>query len=291
MPISATGGNATQFNPAAAMTPAAGGSPQAGMPGLPSFDFKSPSTPTDPTYGNIISMLTQSPTSMTNTVMPYLQSLFGQQNSMASNIFANQGSQGAAQAQSNAMARGMTGSSIEQSGIQGAYAQANQGYDQFMMNALGNLGQSYMTAAGQDVNTQNGMYQNLAQAMGQQMQSQIAQSEFERQLQAGIQAAQNQSQSNIWGGVASGLGAIGGGLLAHSDIRLKKNIEKIGEREGFPVYSFEYDQDRAPELELPLGKFVGFMAHHIAEKYPKAVSVVRGYLMLDYSKLPTTVLA
>jgi hypothetical protein len=93
--------------------------------------------------------------------------------------------------------------------------------------------------------------------------------------------------SNITGtGGGSGLTVpsgfdMGGGAnysLAPSDIRLKTNIVKVGERaDGLNVYDFDYIWGGERQR--------GLMAHEVADVYPDAVGVRNGYLMVDYSKV------
>lgn len=73
----------------------------------------------------------------------------------------------------------------------------------------------------------------------------------------------------------------GGGVdysLAPSDIRLKKNIVKVGERpDGLNVYEFDYiwggDRQR------------GLMAQEVIKVYPDAVQMHNGFLHVNYSKV------
>lgn len=52
-----------------------------------------------------------------------------------------------------------------------------------------------------------------------------------------------------------------------SDIRVKKNIKRIGEyKSGLPKYSFEFKEG----LGLPPGKFEGPMAHEVEQHMPSA---------------------
>lgn len=297
MPISSgvtsatqTGGNVGAMLPGSQATGASLAQGGVQAPAIPQFNMGGVQGSTDPTYQNIIGMLSQAPTSQVNTIMPYLQSLFGQQGSMAQGMFQQQGAQGAAQAQSSAMARGLTGSSIEQMGMGQAYASANQGYDQFMMNAMTNLGSQYASLAGADIQAQTGMRTNLAQAMGQEMTNEQQQRQFEQMMQES-RAQEGRShlagqQSALMGMGGSILGGAAAGLMMPSDIRLKKNIKKIGNALGLDIFSFEYEKEGHSDLDLPSGEHRGFMAHHVAEKYPDAVSVNRGYLQIDYSKLP-----
>lgn len=83
------------------------------------------------------------------------------------------------------------------------------------------------------------------------------------------------------GGALTGLKSVGGmaGLASlFSDNRLKDNIKKIGSRNGFNVYEFNYKG-------LPQ-KYRGVMAQEIVEVLPDAV--IRhesGYLMVNYGRL------
>jgi hypothetical protein len=88
--------------------------------------------------------------------------------------------------------------------------------------------------------------------------------------------AYNQQQSNMWGGL---LGAGQLGLAAFSDIRLKRDIKRIGAMaSGLPVYSYRYAWSDVPQI--------GVMAQEVLCHKPEAVSVhPSGFLMVDYSKI------
>lgn len=63
-----------------------------------------------------------------------------------------------------------------------------------------------------------------------------------------------------------------------SDIRLKKNIQRIGTRsDGLGVYEFEYTWGG--------GRQIGLMAQEVLGIYPDAVGQSGGYLTVDYSKV------
>jgi hypothetical protein len=66
---------------------------------------------------------------------------------------------------------------------------------------------------------------------------------------------------------------------AFSDIRLKRDIERVGELpSGLPVYDFRYLWSDEP--------YRGVMAHEAAEIFPDAVSAHEsGYLTVDYSRI------
>lgn len=73
---------------------------------------------------------------------------------------------------------------------------------------------------------------------------------------------------------------------AGSDIRLKKNIKRIGKlSDNINLYTWEWN-DIAKSLNLDTYKPVGVIAQEIKEIKPEIVSVgADGYYMVDYSKL------
>ena len=204
-------------------------------------------------------------------------------------LFAQQGQQGAATAQSDAMARGLTGSSIESSAIQQAYTGANQNYSQYLAGQLNNLVPQYSQAAQFDISQQRNYQTDLASAIGQQLASQIQQQQFSQQLNAMLQQAGMTSNAQLWSGIAGGLGALGGGALqagAFSDIRLKRDLRPIARWNGMTLYDFRYiSHTKIPLWDLPAGPRVGFLAHEVAKKRPDCVRLDRGYLSVDYPKL------
>ncbi len=96
------------------------------------------------------------------------------------------------------------------------------------------------------------------------------------------------------GGFGSALGGIGGLLggiaqvapLFPSDIRLKKDIKKIGETKGgHNLYTWKW-RDEAKESGLPLGPERGVVAQEVMERQPEAVHRHEsGYLMVDYGAI------
>ena len=78
----------------------------------------------------------------------------------------------------------------------------------------------------------------------------------------------------------SGLGrAIGAGLAVASDIRLKKDIEKIAVNDdGLNVYRYNYIDGTGP--------YIGVMAQEVKELKPEALGPeFDGYMTVDYSKI------
>lgn len=90
--------------------------------------------------------------------------------------------------------------------------------------------------------------------------------------QAAYQAQLQQQQSNL-GGLFS-LGSAG--LMALSDARFKRNVVRIGMRNGHNLYRFQYLWDDQPK--------VGVMAQEVMH-VPGAVHDVGGVLMVDYGAL------
>lgn len=259
-----------------------GGMPSLNLPGISMPNVNAGGIKTDP--NQVYSFLSSPQQSLTSLIGPLLQQVFGAQGNMAQGMFAQQGAQGAARAQSDAMARGLTGSSIEAANMSGAYNSADQGFNQYIMQMLSQLVPQYTQAAQFDINGANNQYSNLAQAVGQQYSSQIQQDQFMKMLQQGTDIANQQSSDNrmgAWLGLAGSAMGAGAKMYAASDIRLKTNIEKIGECMGLPVYTFRYVKD-AP-FRLPDGKHTGFMGHEVAKLYPDCVTTVDGYLMVDYA--------
>jgi hypothetical protein len=112
--------------------------------------------------------------------------------------------------------------------------------------------------------------QNVAPApvfQGAQAQYQAAQDTYGQQM-----AARNAQMGAL--GQIAGLGAM---AVAHSDFRLKSNIERVGEHPlGIGVYEYDIDGHRER----------GVMAHEVAMVKPEAVHVdPSGYLMVDYQAL------
>lgn len=73
-------------------------------------------------------------------------------------------------------------------------------------------------------------------------------------------------------GVTAGLGMIG-----FSDVRIKEDIQPVGQLNGFNLYTFKYKG-------FPT-KFLGVIAQEIEKILPAAVSEIDGIKRVDYSKL------
>lgn len=97
---------------------------------------------------------------------------------------------------------------------------------------------------------------------------------------ANAQAAAEQNATNN----LLGLGGLGlGAIAAFSDVRLKRDIEPAGMRNGLNWYKWTWS-DEAADLGLS-GDGEGVMAHEVAESHPEAIRTNGEFLMVDYSKL------
>ena len=276
----------TQSNPWAALG-AQAGNPSTSMPGLnlpgismPGVDPKSLSANPQ----SVIDLLSRSPQSLTQTMAPLYQQLLSTQGGELQSQYGAMGEQGAANAVSGAAARGLTGSSIEGSDIAQAYGQAGMGYQQAYAALLGNITGQYGQAAQFDIGQQGNYYQNLAQALGQEYSSNVQQSQFQQQLQAGMQEAANSNRAQMWSAGIGAIGGLGAGALMHfSDLRLKEGERFLGYWRGLRLWSFRYK--RGTGLDLPGGTHVGLMAHEVPAFYEGATRVVKGYLAIDYDRL------
>ena len=71
-------------------------------------------------------------------------------------------------------------------------------------------------------------------------------------------------------------------LTLSSDVRLKENIQKIGEQKGFNIYTWTWNKE-AEKLGLK-GEAMGVLAQEVMKTRPDAV-VDDGYLKVNYEKL------
>lgn len=103
--------------------------------------------------------------------------------------------------------------------------------------------------------------------------------------EAGSELAQGKAMAGLFNLPAQFLGMQYGAKVGtpgfgsiFSDIRLKKNITRVGTRtDGLGVYEFEYVWGG--------GRQVGLMAQEVLGVYPDAVGESGGYLTVDYSKV------
>ena len=72
--------------------------------------------------------------------------------------------------------------------------------------------------------------------------------------------------------------------LSGSDIRIKENIERVGEMSnGLGIYEFDYKPEFKDHPLCGHGRFRGVMAHEVAKRNPKAVVPMgNGYNAVNY---------
>lgn len=97
-----------------------------------------------------------------------------------------------------------------------------------------------------------------------------------------VSKSQSTSESKQGVGLLSVLSSLGTLAAGASDIRLKKDVTKLGVMDsGLGVYQFTYLNDDGP--------YIGVMAHEVAELYPEALGpVIAGYMTVQYDKLPVS---
>lgn len=97
------------------------------------------------------------------------------------------------------------------------------------------------------------------------------------------------SKQGVLGSLLQAAGqAAGSYAAAGSDIRLKTNIEKVGEYpDGLGIYDFDYlPIEGQIAAFMPEGRQRGVMAHEVAELRPHALGpVVDGYATVNYGAL------
>jgi hypothetical protein len=139
---------------------------------------------------------------------------------------------------------------------------------------LAKLGQS--SAAGQGVagmenaRAISGLYGNIGASQAGRA---IAEQKAQSQLQSSLLSVVGQGLGGM-----SGSGGSGGIGSLFSDRRLKRNIRKLGSRpDGLGIYEFDYVWGG--------GKNIGLMAQEVIHVYPHAVSMVNGYLTVNYDQV------
>ena len=127
---------------------------------------------------------------------------------------------------------------------------------------------------------------------------QSSEAEKDRDLREKIANMGFAQQANMMraGKIADQQGAVVGGAVGlaetgimaraiFSDYVLKKNVKEVGRVGHLAVYDFEYRSAEHPGLSLPVGVQRGFMAQEVERFFPEAVSMSRGFKMVDYTYL------
>lgn len=92
----------------------------------------------------------------------------------------------------------------------------------------------------------------------------------------GGSAIGNMIAPGIGGPVGGFLGSAVGSLF--SDARLKENIDYVGEKDGYPIYQFNYIG--APDL-----RYEGVMAQDVVSIMPEAIEYSDGYMKVNYDMI------
>tara|TARA_R100000951_G_scaffold1557_6_gene3282 strand:- start:435 stop:1289 length:855 start_codon:yes stop_codon:yes gene_type:complete len=182
-------------------------------------------------------------------------------------------------------------------GIERAMAATGKTFSPEAVKALSNYGQQsasqeYGNAYNRFTGDQTNMYNRLAGMtdMGQAQAANLGNLEL---AEAGgvsdlasnlvnFQAAAREGRANRSQGMFNTLvsaAATASAPAAASDKRLKENIEKVGEKNGFNIYEFNY-------IETPDTRWRGVMAQEVQDIMPDAVvEMPNGYLAVDYGKI------
>lgn len=151
--------------------------------------------------------------------------------------------------------------------------QQNQALLEAYKSQLGGLQglASLPSNASQIAQTQAGIGQTLGQGVLSAGQAQAQ----------GLVAGANARQQAMGGLI--GLGGTLGAAAIMSDPRLKSDIKKIGEENGFNIYSWIWNE-KANELGL-VGESKGVMADEVEAVKPEAVSMNGDYKQVDYEMI------
>ena len=149
---------------------------------------------------------------------------------------------------------------------------SNENLAQNSQNVLSSLVSEIL--AGQSSIAQTGMASTDAYTTA--MQNIIAGSGATRGEIANIGISQAANNQNMYSGIAQ----LGTSLLTASDSRLKKNIVKVGEKNGFNWYTWDWNK-LANEIDL-FGSDEGHIAQEVQISRPDLVFIKNGYLAINY---------
>ena len=144
---------------------------------------------------------------------------------------------------------------------------ANQDYYNYLGNATGYYNQGLQGMSGinqMGYGASNELAQSLMSALMSQGGMAYAGQENANAQQAGI-------TDQIMGLAGSAMGML-------SDSRLKKDIKKVGEKNGHNIYHFKY-------IDSPEKTWEGVIAQEVEKIVPEAIINIDGYLGVNYSML------
>ena len=186
-----------------------------------------------------------------------------------------------AYATSRAAAVGEQQQAFDQAQMQYTLNQAAQ--QQQLANLLGGYQGAFGTA-GEVIGIEQGLVTGAAEREGlirQAFSGAMGQKSSKWGPGLGYQAA-----NAFIGGFANKAGQ---NMAPQSDIKLKENIKKVGEQNGFNIYTWDWN-DLAKSFGIENQPTRGVMAQEVMNVIPSAVKPhpVNGYLTVDYSKIGVT---
>lgn len=192
-----------------------------GLPGLPEVKMAgTQNVATDVSAKNIFDLIKQGTSQSMTSALPYVQSQFAAKSSAAAPQIAaikQTGEERAAVAQSDAGSRGLRGSDIEAAGMAGARGDAAKLEAEFRSNLAIQeaqfMAESIMKSYGFDIQQNTQMYNNLAQAIGQELVSQREMEMREKELALAKKQMKANSKNSLISALIGAGGTLGGGYL------------------------------------------------------------------------------
>jgi hypothetical protein len=233
--------------------------------------------------------------SLTNSLVPQVQGILGDQGQFLApqiNAIRERGEGLAANAQSDATARGIRGSDIEAANMTGARlgALGEEGNlrGAFGMNQSNTLIDVLTKAMSGDLDAAKNLRAMLAQAMGQELGSQRDMEMFRIEQDNLSAAGDAANKAALWGAGIGAVGGLGGAGIRRSDVRLKTDIQKVGRADGLDIMSWKWNAE-GKKLGLK-GKAVGVLAQDLEKTFPQALGRGRdGFRTVNYALLPASV--
>lgn len=257
--------------------------------------YELPNLPTNASYENVMEILKS--VSGVPTLQSQMAPLAGEQAKYLQpqiEAIRELTGQNVAASQTEAMKRGLTGSSIEAQNMQMARTQGGQTEAKMRGEFALSLTDLLARAIQGDTEAAQQLRYQLAQAMGQKVAADQEKEMFLQQLEAMNQQASSNRKSALWGSAIQGGAQLAGGLggaaiLKYSDGRLKGEVDVLETVDGVNIISWRWNA-KAGELGLPEGeKEVGVLANQVKTVLPDVVEEHNGYLHVHYGKLPQSV--
>lgn len=144
------------------------------------------------------------------------------------------------------------------------------------------------------LNSQASLLGNIGSASNSLMQGYQYQSGQQYNTYGSIRDANAATMSSLMGGLSKGgafdsvTGSVGGGVSSlmsmFSDVRLKNNIKLLGTRNGYNIYSWEWN-DKAKSLGIDTEPNTGVLAQELLYTDAVHIDTDTGYYKVDYTKL------